>query len=85
MLFFHAWTCPELGGNCPGGNNYDRNNTYDARRSMFAASLRFTSRQAPKIEAYVAPILPPPPPPTTPPPTEPTSSPPTTVTPRPRG
>jgi beta-xylosidase len=78
MLFFHAWTCPELGGNCPGGNNYDRNNTYDARRSMFAASLRFTSRQAPKIEAYVAPILPPPPPPTTPP----TPSPSTTVRPK---
>ena len=78
MIFFHAWTCPELGGNCPGGHNYDRDNVYDARRSMFAASLRFTSRQAPKVSGYVAPIAPPPPPPTTSPPTE-TTSPSTTV------
>ncbi len=63
MLFFHAWTCPEVGGNCPGGNNYDRDNLYDARRSLFAGVLRFTSRQSPKISAYVTPILPPPPPP----------------------
>ena len=63
LLFFHAWTCPELGGNCPGGHNYDRENLYDARRSLFAGVLRFTSRQSPRISAYVAPILPPPPPP----------------------
>jgi len=61
LLFLHAWTCPELGGNCPGGHNYDRENLYDARRSMFAASLRFTGRKAPKIVGYVAPIQPPPP------------------------
>jgi hypothetical protein len=79
MLFFHAWTCPELGANCPSGHNYDRDNAYDARRSLFAASLRFTGRQAPKIVAYVAPILPPPP--TTPP----SSPPPTTATVRPQG
>jgi hypothetical protein len=77
MLFFHAWTCPELGGNCPGGHNYDRTSLYDARRSLFAGQLRFTSRQSPRIKAYVAPILPPPPPP---PPTEtPTPSDPTTT------
>jgi hypothetical protein len=69
LLFFHAWTCPELGGNCPGGHNYDRENLYDARRALFAGALRFTGRQSPRIYAYVAPILPPPPPPTTPPPT----------------
>jgi len=86
MIFFHAWTCPELGGNCPGGQNYDRENAYGAQRSMFAASLRFTGRQAPKIAAYVAPVLPPPPPPTTPPPTTPPPTDPTsTVKPRPRG
>ena len=51
LLFFHAWTCPELGGNCPGGHNYDRDNLYDARRSLFAGVLRFTSRQSPRISA----------------------------------
>ena len=49
LLFFHAWTCPELAGNCPGGHNYDRDNLYDARRSLFAGVLRFTSRQSPRI------------------------------------
>ena len=63
LLFFHAWTCPALGGNCPGGHNYDRENLYDARRSLFAGVLRFTSRQSPRVSAYVTPILPPPPPP----------------------
>ncbi len=84
LLFFHAWTCPELGGNCPGGHNYDRDNVYDARRSLFAGQLRFTSRQSPRIKAYLTPILPPPPPPpppTTTPPTTPTS----TVSFRPKG
>jgi hypothetical protein len=66
MLFFHAWTCPELGGSCPGGHNYDRTTLYDARRSLFAGVLRFTGRQSPRIQAYVAPILPPPPPTGTP-------------------
>ena len=80
MLFFHAWTCPEIGGNCPGGSNYDRDNLYDARRSLFAADLRFTSRQSPRIASYVAPILPPPPPPTVPP--TPTETP-TTIAPKP--
>ena len=60
LLFFHAWTCPELGGNCPGGHNYDREDLYDARRSLFAGVLRFTKRQSPRIAAYVAPIAPPP-------------------------
>jgi hypothetical protein len=78
MLWFHAWTCPELGGNCPGGHNYDRDNIYDARRALFAGVLRFTSRQSPRIKAYVTPILPPPPPPT---PT-PTVTPSTTVSPK---
>ena len=63
LLFFHAWTCPALGGNCPGGHNYDRENAYDARRSLFAATLRFTGRKAPKIASYVTPVAPPPPPP----------------------
>jgi arabinan endo-1,5-alpha-L-arabinosidase len=66
LLFFHAWTCPELGGNCPGGRNYDRDHVYDARRSLFAGQLRFTSRQSPRIKAYVTPIQPPPPPPSSP-------------------
>jgi arabinan endo-1,5-alpha-L-arabinosidase len=80
LLFFHAWTCPELGGNCPGGKNYDRDNLYDARRSLFAGVLRFTSRQSPRVSAYVAPILPPPPPPTATP--TPTPSPTTTIGPK---
>ena len=79
-MFFHAWTCPELGGNCPGGHNYGRDNIYDARRSLFAGQLRFTSRQSPRIKAYVAPIQPPPPP-TTPPPSSPPA---TTLTPKPQ-
>jgi arabinan endo-1,5-alpha-L-arabinosidase len=66
LLFFHAWTCPELGGNCPGGHNYDREPRYNARRSLFAGVLRFTSRQSPRVQSYVAPILPPPPPTQTP-------------------
>jgi hypothetical protein len=82
MLFFHAWTCPELAGNCPGGHNYDRDNIYDARRSLFAGALRFTSRQSPRISSYVAPILPPPPPTPTPTPT-PTGSPSTSIKPKP--
>jgi arabinan endo-1,5-alpha-L-arabinosidase len=83
VLFFHAWTCPDLGGNCPGGHNYDRTPLYNARRSLFAGVLRFTSRQSPRISSYVAPILPPPPPPS-PPPTETTTPTPTdTVTPKP--
>ena len=65
MLFFHAWTCPAI-GNCPSGVNYDRGTPNDARRSMFAATLRFSKKKAPKIAGYVAPILPPPPPPCTP-------------------
>ena len=81
MLFFHAWTCPALGTNCPGGNNYDRNPLYDSRRSLFAAVLRFTPRQSPRIASYVAPIAPPPPPPP-PPPTDPPTS---TVPARPQG
>ena len=81
LLFFHAWTCPQLGGNCPGGHNYDRDNLYDARRSLFAGVLRFTSRQSPRISAYVTPILPPPPPPPT---ATPTPSPSDTVTPKPK-
>ena len=86
LMFFHAWTCPTI-GNCPGGANYDREDLYDARRSMFAAELRFTSRQSPRIKGYVTPIAPPPPPPTptpTPTPTT-TSSPTATVTARPQG
>jgi hypothetical protein len=47
---------------------------------MFAAQLRFTSRQSPRIKAYVAPIQPPPPP-TTPPPSSPPA---TTLTPKPQ-
>jgi len=78
MLFFHAWTCPDVAGNCPGGHNYDRDNLYDARRSLFAASLRFSSRQSPRIASYVAPILPPPPPPTGTPTPTPTGTPTTT-------
>jgi hypothetical protein len=78
MLFFHAWTCPALSGNCPGGHNYDRDNLYDARRALFAGELRFTSRQSPRIKSYVAPILPPPPPPTETP--SPSVSPSSTVT-----
>ena len=73
LLFFHAWTCPEVGGNCPGGNIYSRAPLYDARRSMFAGVLRFTKRNSPRILSYVAPIAPPPPTPTptpTPSPTE---------------
>jgi arabinan endo-1,5-alpha-L-arabinosidase len=85
MLFFHAWTCPDLGGNCPGGNNYDRSNLYDARRSLFAGVLRFTGRQSPRISSYVAPILPPPPPPTPTPTPTPTESPSTTVKAKPQG
>jgi len=83
MLFFHAWTCPELGGNCPGGTNYDRDTLYDARRSLFAGTLRFTSRQSPRIASYVAPILPPPPPPTPTPTPSPTETP-TTIAPKTR-
>jgi len=60
LLFFHAWTCPELGGNCPGGHNYDRDHRYDARRSLFAGVLRFTKRQSPRIRSYVAPVASPP-------------------------
>jgi arabinan endo-1,5-alpha-L-arabinosidase len=77
MLFFHAWTCPQLNGNCPGGHNYDRANLYDARRSLFAGELRFTSRQSPRIRSYVTPIQPPPPPPTET--ASPSSSPTTTI------
>jgi hypothetical protein len=69
LLFLHAWTCPALGGNCPGGHNYDRDPLYDARRAMFGGVLRFTSRQSPRIAAYLTPILPPPPPTATPTPT----------------
>ena len=76
MLFFHAWTCPELGGNCPGGNVYSRAPLYDARRSLFAGVLRFTNRQSPRIASYVAPIAAPPPTPTA----TPTESPTATVT-----
>lgn len=83
LLFFHAWTCPGLAANCPGGTNYDRNPVYDARRALFAGVLRFTSRQSPKIKAYVAPIAPPPPPPT-PPPTETPTVTPTTIGANPR-
>lgn len=68
LIFFHAWTCPELGTNCPSGPNYDRERLYGAQRSMFAGVLRFTSRQAPRIKSWVTPILPPPPPDPTPPP-----------------
>jgi arabinan endo-1,5-alpha-L-arabinosidase len=82
MIFFHAWTCPELGTNCPPGPNYDRRQLYDARRSMFAGVLRFTSRQSPRIASYVAPILPPPPPPTPTPTPTPTATP-STISPRP--
>ena len=80
LLYFHAWTCPALAGNCPGGHNYDRENLFDARRSLFAGVLRFTSRQSPRISAYVTPILPPPPPPPTETPT-PTPTPSTTLEP----
>lgn len=75
LMFLHAWTCPALGGNCPAGNNYDRNPIYDARRALFAASLRFTKRKSPRIASYVTPILPPPPPPTPTPTPTPTPSP----------
>jgi arabinan endo-1,5-alpha-L-arabinosidase len=79
LLFFHAWTCPGLGGNCPGGHDYDREDLYDARRALFAAVLRFTPRQSPRISSYVAPIAPPPPTPTT----SPSPTPTVTVTPKP--
>ncbi|MXG89623.1 family 43 glycosylhydrolase [Nocardioides flavescens] len=65
MLFLHAWTCPSI-GNCPAGVNYDRTSTYDARRSMFAGTLKFTKRKAPRIAAWTTPILPPPCTPVTP-------------------
>jgi arabinan endo-1,5-alpha-L-arabinosidase len=75
MLYFHAWTCPTL-GNCPDGYNYDRTSPYDARRSLFAGSLRFTKNKSPRIKTWVTPIAPPPPAPPTPTPT-PTPTPPT--------
>ena len=45
MLFFHAWTCPELGGNCPGGHNYDRDNAL--RRAPLAVRRRAAVHQPP--------------------------------------
>ena len=72
LAYFHAWTCPELGTNCPPGRDYDRDHEYGARRSLFAMVLRWTRRDAPRIASYVAPVAPPPPTPT---PTQPTESP----------
>jgi arabinan endo-1,5-alpha-L-arabinosidase len=83
LLFFHAWTCPALGTNCPGGHNYDRQPLYDARRSLFAGVLRFTKRKSPRISSYVTPIAAPPPPPAPVPSPSPSAT--VTVTARPGG
>ena len=64
LAYFHAWTCPELGTNCPPGPDYDRDHVYGAQRSLFAMVLRWTRRDAPRIDSFVAPVAPPPPSPT---------------------
>jgi arabinan endo-1,5-alpha-L-arabinosidase len=79
LLYFHAWTCPGV-GNCPSGYDYNRTSPYDARRALFAATLRFTKNKSPRISGYVAPILPPPPPPTESPTPTPTTAPPSVST-----
>jgi arabinan endo-1,5-alpha-L-arabinosidase len=56
LLFFHAWTCRDLGGgNCPVGPNYEQTSAYGAQRSMFALTLRWTSRGSPRVQDYVVP------------------------------
>jgi arabinan endo-1,5-alpha-L-arabinosidase len=69
LAFFHAWTCPELGTNCPTGHDYDRDHAYGAQRSLFAMVLRWTAHDAPRIASYVTPAEPPPSPTPTPTPT----------------
>jgi len=80
LAFFHAWTCPELGTNCPPGHDYDRDHAYGARRSLFAMVLRWTRRDSPRVASWIAPT----PPPATESPT-PTPTPTITLPPAPEG
>jgi arabinan endo-1,5-alpha-L-arabinosidase len=84
LAYFHAWTCPELGTNCPTGHDYDRDHVYGAQRSLFGMVLRWTAHDAPRIASYVAPVLPPPPSPSPSPTPTHTIAPTDTATPSPR-
>jgi len=55
LLFFHAWTCPELPGQCPFGANYEKTPYAGSHRAMFGATLEWSPKGNPRVTGYVAP------------------------------
>jgi len=55
LLFFHAWTCPELATHCPFGVNYDRTPAYGSHRAMFGATLAWSAKAVPRVESFLVP------------------------------
>jgi arabinan endo-1,5-alpha-L-arabinosidase len=54
-LFFHSWTCPSAKPSCKGSRDYHRRAKFMAKRSLFAARLRWTPSGEPRIASYVVP------------------------------
>lgn len=55
-LFFHSWTCPRAQPHCRAGRDYHRRQrSLGASRSLFAATLRWSRSDRPRIASYVVP------------------------------
>lgn len=83
LMVFHAWTCPELPGQCPFGGNYDTTPYAGSHRAMFGATLAWTPKGNPRVTGYVAPTSNPWAPPAPTPTPTPTPSPTPSATPSP--
>jgi hypothetical protein len=81
QLYFHSWTCYRGPYACPSDWNKDRPRGRRGVRALFGANLAWTPAGRPRIESWIAGILPPPPPPTPTPTPTPTPSPSPTVSP----
>ena len=59
LLFFHGWMCGSKAGppypHCPANFNLNRDSELGPRRAMFAARLRFTGSDRPKVRFFYAP------------------------------
>jgi arabinan endo-1,5-alpha-L-arabinosidase len=75
QLYFHSWTCYRGPYACPPDWNKDRPHGRRGVRALFGANLAWTPAGRPRIESWIAGLLPPPPPPTPTPTPTPTPSP----------
>lgn len=58
VLFFHGWMCGSMDGppysHCPANFNVNRDADLGPRRALFAARLRFTGSDRPKVRFFYA-------------------------------